>query len=141
MAGSFVYNSSDEKYVYIKDVFNTLIARDIVQKYKIKNEFLLSKLNDFMLDNISSEVSVRKIADILSNNLEKTNDKTVGSYLNYLCNAFAFYKVRRYDIRGKKYLASQDKYYLADHSFRYAILGTKNMEGFRILEITKPSAL
>ena len=134
MAGSFVYNSSDEKYVYIKDVFNTLIARDIVQKYKIKNEFLLSKLNDFMLDNISSEVSVRKIADILSNNLEKTNDKTVGSYLNYLCNAFAFYKVRRYDIRGKKYLASQDKYYLADHSFRYAILGTKNMDYGRVYE-------
>ena len=134
MAGSFVYKSPEEKYSYIKDVFNTLIARDIVQKYKIKNELLLNKLNDFMLDNISSEVSVRKIADTLTSNQEKTNDKTIGSYLNYLCNAFAFYKVRRYDIRGKKYLASQDKYYLAEHSFRYAILGTKNMDYGRVYE-------
>ena len=134
MSGSFVYISTEEKYAYIKDVFDTLITRDIVQKYKIKNEVLLNKLNDFMLDNISSEVSVRKIADTLTSNQEKTNDKTIGSYLNYLCNAFAFYKVRRYDIRGKKYLASQDKYYLADHSFRYAILGTKNMDYGRVYE-------
>ena len=134
MSGSFVYKSPEEKYAYIKDVFDTLITRDIVQKYKIKNELLLNKLNDFMLDNISSEVSVRKIADTLTSNQEKTNDKTIGSYLNYLCNAFAFYKVRRYDIRGKKYLASQDKYYLADHSFRYAILGTKNMDYGRVYE-------
>ena len=134
MSGSFVYKSTEKKYAYIKDVFDTLITRDIVQKYKIKNELLLNKLNDFMLDNISSEVSVRKIADTLTSNQEKTNDKTIGSYLNYLCNAFAFYKVRRYDIRGKKYLASQDKYYLADHSFRYAILGTKNMDYGRVYE-------
>ena len=134
MSGSFVYKSTEEKYAYIKDVFDTLITRDIVQKYKIKNELLLNKLNDFMLDNNSSEVSVRKIADTLTSNQEKTNDKTIGSYLNYLCNAFAFYKVRRYDIRGKKYLASQDKYYLADHSFRYAILGTKNMDYGRVYE-------
>ena len=134
MSGSFVYKSTEEKYAYIKDVFDTLITRDIVQKYKIKNELLLNKLNDFMLDNISSEVSVRKIADTLTSNQEKTNDKTIGSYLNYLCNAFAFYEVRRYDIRGKKYLASQDKYYLADHSFRYAILGTKNMDYGRVYE-------
>ena len=134
MSGSFVYKSTEEKYAYIKDIFDTLITRDIVQKYKIKNELLLNKLNDFMLDNISSEVSVRKIADTLTSNQEKTNDKTIGSYLNYLCNAFAFYKVRRYDIRGKKYLASQDKYYLADHSFRYAILGSKNMDYGRVYE-------
>ena len=134
MSGSYVYKGSEEKYAYIREVFDTLITRDIVQKYKIKNETLLLKLNDFLLDNISTEVSIRKIANTLTSNYEKTNDKTVGSYLNYLCNAFAFYKVRRYDIHGKKYLASQDKYYLTDHSFKYAKLGTKNLDFGRIYE-------
>ena len=54
--------------------------------------------------------------------------------IKYLCNAFAFYKVRRYDIQGKKYLASQDKYYLVDHSFKYAKLGTKNINYGRVYE-------
>ncbi|MBR5032692.1 MAG: ATP-binding protein [Treponema sp.] len=134
MSGSYVYKGSEEKYAYIREVFDTLITRDIEQKYKIKNETLLLKLNDFLLDNISTEVSIRKVANTLTSNYEKTNDKTVGSYLNYLCNAFAFYKVRRYDIHGKKYLASQDKYYLADHSFKYAKLGTKNLDFGRIYE-------
>ena len=86
------------------------------------------------LDNISTEVSTQKLANTLVSNQQKANNKTIGSYLNYLCNAFAFYKVRRYDIRKKKYLASQDKYYLADHSFCYAILGTKNMDYGRVYE-------
>ena len=134
MAGSFTYSTEQQKYRYIKDVFSALIIRDIKQKYKIRNTDLLEKLNHFLMDNISTEVSTQKLANTLVSNQQKANNKTIGSYLNYLCNAFAFYKVRRYDIRGKKYLASQDKYYLADHSFRYAILGTKNMDYGRVYE-------
>ncbi|MBR0495293.1 MAG: ATP-binding protein [Treponema sp.] len=134
MAGSFTYSTEQQKYGYIKEVFSALIVRDIKQKYKIRNTDLLEKLNNFLMDNISTEVSTQKLAKTLVSNQQKANNKTIGSYLNYLCNAFAFYKVRRYDIRGKKYLASQDKYYLADHSFRYAILGTKNMDHGRVYE-------
>lgn len=134
MAGSYSYATEQQKYKYIKEIFNTLIVRDIKQKYKIRNITLLEKLTDFLMDNISTEVSSQKLANTLTSSQQKINNKTIGSYLTYLCNAFAFYKVRRYDIRGKKYLASQDKYYLADHSFRYAILGTKNMDFGRVYE-------
>ena len=62
------------------------------------------------------------------------SNATLTSYLKYLCNAYAFYKVRKYDVRGKKYLASHEKYYLCDHAFRYAFLGRRNMDYGRVLE-------
>lgn len=134
MAGSYPYKNIEDKYKYIKDVYDTLIIRDISNKYNIRNKILLDNLSDFLIDNISNITSIRNIADTLTSQKFKTNDKTVGAYLKYLCHAFAFYKVRRYDIRGKKYLASQDKYYLADHSFKYAKLGTKNLDYGRLYE-------
>lgn len=139
MSGSYLYKTNEEKYEYLKDVYNTLIVRDITQKYKIRNHKLLDELNDFLMDNISNLISSRSIARELSksknNKKEKSvSDKTISSYLKYLCSAFAFYKVRRYDIQGKKYLSSQDKYYLVDPSFKYARIGTKNMNYGRIYE-------
>ena len=134
MSGSYPYQQEKEKYTYITSVFETLIVRDIRQKYKIRNPGLLERLADFLMDTISSEVSTRNLANTLTSHKEKTNDKSVGSYLQYLTNAYAFYKVRRYDIHGKKYLASQDKYYLCDHAFRYAKLGTKNLDFGRMYE-------
>ena len=134
MAGSYLYKEQEAKYDYIADVFDTLIVRDIRQKYKIRNRILMDRIVDFLMDNISNLTSARNIADALTNNKDKINHKTVGSYLEYLCNAFAFYKFRRYDIQGKKYLASNDKLYLSDHTFRYAKLGTKNLDVGRVLE-------
>ena len=134
MSGSYLYESIDDKYNYLNEVFETLIVRDIQQKYRIKNVSLLDTLNDFLVDNISSEVSARSVANTLTSKGSKTDDKTVSSYIKYLCASYAFYKIRRYDIKGKKYLASQDKYYLADHSFKYAKHGTKNLDYGRIYE-------
>ena len=134
MSGSYLYNGYEEKYKYLADIFDTLILRDIKQKYKIRNTVLMNKISDFMMDNISNLTSSRKIAETLTNNRDVINHKTVGSYLDYLCNAFAFYKVRRYDIRGKKYLATNEKYYLSDHAFRYAKLGSRNLDYGRVME-------
>lgn len=134
MSGSYLYKEQEEKYRYLVDIFDTLILHDIRQKYKIRNVVLMDKIADFMIDNISNLTSSRKIAETLTKNNDKINHKTVGSYLGYLCNAFAFYKVRRYDIRGKKYLTSNEKYYLSDHAFRYAKLGTRNLDYDRVIE-------
>ena len=125
MAGSYLYQDPEAKYDYIADVFDTLIVRDIRQKYKIRNPILMNRIVDFLMDNISNLTSARNIADALTGNKDKINHKTVGNYMQYLCNAFAFYRVRRYDIQGKKYLASSDKLYLSDH---------KNLDYGRVLE-------
>lgn len=134
MAGSYLYADPETKYDYIADVFDTLIVRDIRQKYKIRNPLLMDRIVDFLMDNISNLTSARNITDALAGSREKINHKTVGNYIQYLCNAFAFYRVRRYDIQGKKYLSASDKLYLSDHTFRYAKLGTKNLDYGRVLE-------
>lgn len=134
LSGSYLYKEDTEKYDYVNDIYNTLIKRDICNKYKIKKEYLLDMINDFLMDNISNLTSIRNISDVLTNNKYKINHKTVNSYLNYLCNAFLFYKIRRYDIQGKRYLSSQDKYYLVDQSFKYAKLGIKNINYGRVYE-------
>ena len=134
MAGSYLYTDDNSRVSYVNDVFETLVIRDIVQKFKIRNTPLLEKIADYLMDNISNVVSANKMANALESNKIKTNDKTVGTYIGYLCNAFGFYRIRRYDIRGKKYLASNDKYYLADPSFRSARLGNKNPDFGRVSE-------
>ena len=134
MSGSYLYKEQEDKFDYIENVFDTLILRDIRQKYNIKNPALMDRISQFLMDNVSNLTSARSITDTLASNKDKINHKTVGNYLQYLCNAFAFYKVRRYDIKGKKYLTTNDKYYLSDHTFRYAKLGTKNLDTGRVIE-------
>lgn len=133
-SGSYLYKEIEEKYDYIKEVYKTLIVRDIVDRNKIKNIPLMDSISDFLIDNISRITSYRSITETLKANKMDVNDKTVGTYIKYLCDAFAFYKVRRYDIQGKMYLATQDKYYLSDHAVKYAIEGTKNLNYGSIYE-------
>ena len=127
-AGSYMYDDIPEKYRYISTVYDTLIMRDIQQKYSIKNVAVLNKVSDFLLNNISRLTTGNNISNVLISDHEETNHKTVGNYLSYFCNSYAFYKVKRYDIDGKDYLRSQDKYYLCDHAVRYARLGTKQVD-------------
>lgn len=126
-SGSYLYKDIDKKYNYIRDVYKTMIVRDIITRNKIQNIPLLDSISDFLIDNISRLTSYRSLTDTLNTNKADVNDKTVGTYVKYLCEAFAFYRIRRYDIQGKKYLVTQDKYYLSDHAVKYAIQGTKNM--------------
>lgn len=134
MAGSYPYRTPEARYRYVAGVFDTLILRDIMQKRRVRGAAPLERVADFMMDNVSNITSARAIAAALSAGGEPVSDRTAAAYLDHLCKAFLLYRMRRYDIRGKKYLASGDKYYLCDHSFRYAKLGTRNMDYGRVYE-------
>ena len=134
MSGTYVYREDAHKLNYLKDIYNTLILRDVVQKFKIRKPSLIERVSDFLMDNISNPTSARSIADSIAKSETPVSNATVVSYMKYLCNAYAFYKVRKYDVRGKKYLNTYEKYYLCDHSFRYAFLGRRNMDYGRAME-------
>ena len=125
MAGSYDYRTLTDKYNYLREIYDTLIVRDIEQKHNLKNKAAMEQLSDFLMDNISRLTSARNIVNALAANGTEISHKTIGEYLKYLRAAYAFYRVRRYDIKGKRYLSSVDKFYLVDHAFRYAKLGTK----------------
>lgn len=128
MAGSYLYSNSADSRKYLSNIVRTTITKDIVKKFKIENEDLLNMIVDFLMDNIGSKTSIRNIANALTSNTYKTNDKTCGAYIDYICRSFLFYPFKRYDVKGKRYLESDKKYYLADLSFRFAVIGTKNAD-------------
>lgn len=134
LAGSYVYKDRDDQLTYIKDVYNTVIKRDLVDKYSIREVSLLDSLTDYLMDNISNLTSASRINTIFKQSGAETNHIKIGNYIKYLCSGFMFYKVKRYDIKGKKYLETSDKYYLSDLGFRYAMLGTRNMDYGRAYE-------
>jgi len=134
LAGSYLYEKKEDSNAYIKNVYTSLIKRDLVDRYNIEDISLLDTLTEFLMDNISNLTTANNISNILNNKKIKANHVTIGNYIKYLCNAFMFYKVKRYDIRGKKYLEINDKYYLSDLSFRYSILGVRNMDYGRAYE-------
>ena len=135
MPGSYLYKDEEMRRTYLnRDVLNALIVRDIVQKQKIRNVPLLEKLLDYLSSNIGSMCSIRNIEKKLDEFGMSANHETVQKYIGYLTNAFAFYRIRRFDLKGMKYLQSDDKYYLADPAFRYSLLGNKNADYGHVLE-------
>ena len=134
LAGSYAYRTEKDRTNYIKEVYETIVTRDLVQKYALPDTLVLQRLSEFLMDNISNLTSPNKVSQLLTANETPTNHVTVGKYIKYLCNAFVFYDIKRYDIRGKKYLESSEKFYLCDSGIRYAILGSRNMDYGRVYE-------
>lgn len=126
---------ADEKIEYLNSMWETLLYRDIIDRYKIRNENMLDAVFNFLCSNIGFYVNANKIANTLkSNGYREITDDTVGNYLEYLCDSFLFYKVQRYDIRGKNYLKTQNKYYVSDLGIRNAKLRFRQLEVTHSLE-------
>ena len=127
-------DSQDEIDKYLDSIYNTIIVKDIAVRKKISDTGVLRSISEFMFASVGNLLSVKKIADTLTSNGRSISVHTVESYLNSLVESFIFNKVSRYDIKGKQYLQSGDKYYAIDVTMRYALLGRKNIDLGHILE-------
>ncbi len=134
MPGTLVYSNENDKFSYLLDVYETILLRDLVDKYKIRNKNELQHVSNYMIDNVGNLLSPNNICISLNKDNSSITRKTVSKYISYFENSFMFYKAKRYDLKGKKYLVNNDKYYLADTGFKYSINGTKSMDYGRALE-------
>ena len=128
------YHSGDADRETMLDRYLTILTRDLVQKFKLAEPTVLRHLAEYLMDNVANLTSPHKASVQLALNKVTTNHVTAANYIDHLRHAFLFHAVKRYDVRGKKYLATNEKYYLSDLGFRYAVLGRRNMDYGRACE-------
>ncbi|MDR2713004.1 MAG: ATP-binding protein, partial [Clostridiales bacterium] len=113
---------------YLEGIYNTVLVKDVMTREGLSDISLLKSIASFLASNAGSPVSTKKIADTLSSGGRPTGSATVDTYLTALTDAYLFYKVNRYDIKGKIHLKSESKYYICDTGLRNLILGTTNKD-------------
>jgi len=126
-AARFVDNSLAHSQ-YLEGIYNTVLVRDVMTREGLNDITLVKSIAGFLASNVGSPVSAKKIADTLTSNGRPTGSATVDTYLAALTDAYLFYKVNRYDIKGKMHLKSEGKYYICDTGLRNMILGTMNRD-------------
>jgi predicted AAA+ superfamily ATPase len=126
-AAHFVGNSLAHSQ-YLEGIYNTVLVKDVMTRKKLNDITLVKSITSFLCVNIGSPVSAKKIADTLSSNGRPTGVATVETYLEALTDSYLFYKVQRYDIKGKMHLKTESKYYVCDTGLRNMILGTSNRD-------------
>lgn len=135
---SFPYTLELEKpkdiRAYLDGIYTSVILKDVVKRKNISDVSALESVIRFMFDNIGNPCSTKKIADTLTSNGRKISGHTVDSYLDALCGSFILYRAGRYDVKGKQYLKTGEKYYMADIGLRYYLLGAQKADMGRSLE-------
>lgn len=119
---------------YLEGLLNTIVLKDVVQRNKISDILVFKSVLRFIFDNIGSQLSSKKIADTLTSSGRKVDSKTVEKYLQALMQCYVIYQASRYNIKGKEYLKTLDKYYVVDIGLRYSLLGTSFRDSGHILE-------
>jgi len=119
---------------YLDGIYNTIVVKDIAIRKKIVDISMLESVTRFMFDNIGNPLSMKKIADTMTSDGRKIDVKTVEKFINGLTESFILYKANRYNIKGKQYLKTLEKYYVVDIGLRYALLGSRATDIGHILE-------
>ncbi|MDR0752367.1 MAG: ATP-binding protein [Christensenellaceae bacterium] len=119
---------------YLEGVYNTIIRKDIIEMNKVHDLMVLDSVVKFIFDNVGNITTPKKISDTLTSNGRKISQPTVEKFLQFLCNSFIVYQANRYDVKGKQYLKSLSKYYLADMGFRNFLLGSRNPDTGHVIE-------
>ena len=138
-SGSFPYitalNGDKEQIkLYLNTIYNTVILKDVVSRRNIPDISLIESIVKFMFDNIGNITTPKKISDTMTSKGRKISNHTVENYLRALSDSFILYKAGRYDIKGKQYLETQEKYYIVDIGLRYFLLGSKYVDMGHVLE-------
>lgn len=136
--GSFPYilqlNRKQDINAYMEGIYTSIVLKDIVARHRIADAGMLDSVIRYMFDNIGNMCSSTNIANTMTSSGRKISTHTVETYLRALVNSFVLYKAGRYDVKGKQYLATGNKYYLSDIGLRYYLLGTKKTDIGHILE-------
>lgn len=137
--GQFPYipflDDDEENYrTYMEGIFNTILIKDVCVREKITDVNLLQRIVKTVCSNVGSPISSKRITDTLISSGRKISGNTVERYLNALCDAFIFYEVPRFDIRGNEILKTLGKYYLADTGLRNILIGSRTDDFGHMLE-------
>lgn len=108
---------------YQKDIYNTVLLKDVILRNNIRNVVFLENLTRFLADNIGKIISANSIAKYMKSQGQTITSTTIIEYIKYLSEAYILHKVNRYDIHGKRLFESNDKFYFEDHGVRNALVG------------------
>ena len=115
--------TQDEVYTIVRDIYNSTIFSDIVKRNQVRKIDQLERVVKYTFNNVGNTFSAKSISDYLKSEKRKLDNETVYSYLEKLEKAYLLHRCSRYDLRGKEILKTQEKFYLADTSLRYSVLG------------------
>jgi predicted AAA+ superfamily ATPase len=119
---------------YLQGVYDSVVLKDVVGRYKIPDTMMLESLIRFAFDSIGSRLSTKRISDTMNADGRRIDVKTVERYFRALMDSYILYQAKRYDIKGKQYLKTQEKYYVADLGMRYLLLGKRGADVGHMLE-------
>lgn len=120
--------------LFLEGIYNTVLMKDVIERNHVRDAALLENILKFIAANIGSVVSTKKISDYLTSSGRKTTSETVDNYLRMLENAFIIYKANRYDLKGKMFLKTLEKYYIVDIGIRNRLIGQRNRDYGHVLE-------